>query len=102
MTDDMSSAFKFKILLEENPDFDFKFDVRNSFDYYESIDRQGQNFAKKSAMQVQIGNWVDLILHKSTKGESVSDLILSDFTGELHGNALQTRPDQLTSLMLDE
>ena len=81
VTDDMASAYKFKTLLERYPEFNFEFDVANTFEYYETTDRNGDFFAEKVALQLSIKNWAQFVVHQSNLGESIDNFELGDFSG---------------------
>jgi CHASE1-domain containing sensor protein len=64
----------------------------SKFELQRAIDDDSTLMVTSSALQVQMDNWIDFVIHKvKTQTEDVkSNLNASEFIGKVHGAALTT------------
>ena len=77
-------------MVENHPDFDFKFEVLRKFEYETAVDMHDKTteWVHSAALGIYMRNWAEFIVYKaSAMGEDVSSLKLSDFAGKVHGYA---------------
>ena len=61
-------------MLEEHPDFDFRFNLLSDFEYDTAVDVNDKltEWVYYAALSVQLENWAEFIVYKSQQGEDIT------------------------------